>query len=97
MARHLRVLVVGSSAGGGDWPPLVAAALALAEAGHEIIYFGEGGADMVNPFYVYAREGEPCPRCGAAIERLKQSGRSTFFCSGCQKSIRKRRAKNPRD
>lgn len=41
MARQLRVLVLGSSAGGGDWPPLVAAALALAEAGHEILYFGD--------------------------------------------------------
>lgn len=41
--RHLRVLVVGSSAGGGDWPPLVAATLALAEAGHDILYLGDEG------------------------------------------------------
>lgn len=33
---------------------------------------------------VYAKEGEPCPRCGQSIERIKQGGRSTFFCSHCQ-------------
>lgn len=33
---------------------------------------------------VYAREGEPCPVCGTKIERMKQGGRSTFFCPSCQ-------------
>ncbi|MCB0323985.1 MAG: bifunctional DNA-formamidopyrimidine glycosylase/DNA-(apurinic or apyrimidinic site) lyase [Bdellovibrionales bacterium] len=33
---------------------------------------------------VYNREGEPCPRCGALIERIVQQGRSTFLCRGCQ-------------
>ncbi|MDZ7372781.1 MAG: bifunctional DNA-formamidopyrimidine glycosylase/DNA-(apurinic or apyrimidinic site) lyase [candidate division KSB1 bacterium] len=33
---------------------------------------------------VYHREGEPCPRCGAPIERLRSAGRSTFFCPNCQ-------------
>lgn len=32
----------------------------------------------------YAREGEPCPRCGDEIRRLVQAGRSTYFCPGCQ-------------
>lgn len=36
-------------------------------------------------FSVYDREGEPCPQCGAAIKRIVQSGRSTFFCAKCQK------------
>jgi formamidopyrimidine-DNA glycosylase len=38
-------------------------------------------------FKVYDRKGEPCltPSCGAVIERLVQSGRSTFFCPSCQK------------
>jgi formamidopyrimidine-DNA glycosylase len=35
-------------------------------------------------FLVYDREGQPCTRCGAAIERLVQSGRSTFYCRKCQ-------------
>jgi len=34
---------------------------------------------------VFQREGEPCRRCGAAIRRVKQGGRSSFFCPACQK------------
>jgi formamidopyrimidine-DNA glycosylase len=38
-------------------------------------------------FAVYDREGEPCakPNCGGHIERIVQSGRSTFYCRSCQK------------
>lgn len=36
-------------------------------------------------FYVYGREGEPCNICNNSIQRIKQSGRSTFYCSKCQK------------
>lgn len=35
-------------------------------------------------FAVYGRQGEPCPRCGATIARVVQSGRSSFFCPACQ-------------
>ena len=34
---------------------------------------------------VYGREGEACDSCGGTVERLTQSGRSTFFCRGCQR------------
>lgn len=34
---------------------------------------------------VYGREGELCKKCGGKIERLKQGGRSTFFCPNCQR------------
>lgn len=33
---------------------------------------------------VYGREGEKCLRCGGTIRRIKQGGRSTFFCPRCQ-------------
>lgn len=35
---------------------------------------------------VYGHEDQPCPRCGQAypIKRLKQGGRSTFYCPHCQ-------------
>jgi formamidopyrimidine-DNA glycosylase len=33
----------------------------------------------------YGREGEPCRRCGARIQRIEQGGRSTYFCRRCQK------------
>lgn len=47
----------------------------------EITYVEEGGE---NPFLVYAREGERCPRCKRGrIERLVQAQRSTFFCPRC--------------
>jgi len=35
---------------------------------------------------VYGRVGEGCPRCGAVIERIVLSGRSTHFCPRCQSS-----------
>ena len=37
-------------------------------------------------FAVYDREGEACskPVCGGHIERIVQSGRSTFYCRSCQ-------------
>ena len=41
MERLLRILVLGTSAGGGDWPPLVAGAHALQEAGHDVRCFGD--------------------------------------------------------
>ncbi len=34
---------------------------------------------------VYGRDGETCTRCGRAIRRLVQSGRSTFYCPRCQR------------
>jgi formamidopyrimidine-DNA glycosylase len=38
-------------------------------------------------FSVYDREGEPChkPGCGGTIQRIVQSGRSTFYCPVCQR------------
>lgn len=40
-----------------------------------------------NIFYlkVFQRNDEPCQVCETMIERIKQSGRSTFFCKKCQK------------
>jgi formamidopyrimidine-DNA glycosylase len=34
---------------------------------------------------VYDRHGRRCGRCGRAIRRIVQAGRSTFFCSRCQR------------
>ena len=38
-------------------------------------------------FDAYGREGQPCrtPDCSGVIRRIVQSGRSTFYCSVCQK------------
>lgn len=34
---------------------------------------------------VYGREGKSCGKCGSTIRRIKQGGRSTFYCGQCQK------------
>jgi len=38
-------------------------------------------------FHVYGREGQPClaPACRGKVRRTIQAGRSTFFCSVCQR------------
>ncbi len=38
-------------------------------------------------FAVYDREGEPCLRrsCDGVVRRIVQSGRSSFYCPGCQR------------
>jgi formamidopyrimidine-DNA glycosylase len=37
-------------------------------------------------FTVYGREDENCVICQTKIQRIKQNGRSTFFCPNCQKN-----------
>ena len=51
---------------------------------------GERGS-MQDEFLVHTREGEPCLRCGEGIRRVVVSGRSTYFCPGCQRRLRARR------
>ncbi|WP_273722579.1 bifunctional DNA-formamidopyrimidine glycosylase/DNA-(apurinic or apyrimidinic site) lyase [Bartonella sp. AU18XJBT] len=36
-------------------------------------------------FSVYGREGKQCLECGTPIVRILQAGRSSFYCSQCQK------------
>ena len=43
---------------------------------------------MQREFQVYARAGEPCPRCGRAIVRTVVGGRGTFHCPRCQRAPR---------
>ncbi|HEV8593711.1 MAG TPA: bifunctional DNA-formamidopyrimidine glycosylase/DNA-(apurinic or apyrimidinic site) lyase [Pyrinomonadaceae bacterium] len=44
--------------------------------------YGNGSADI--GWKVYDRNGEACARCGSPILRLKQGGRSTYYCRVCQ-------------
>jgi formamidopyrimidine-DNA glycosylase len=41
-------------------------------------------------FLVHTREGEPCPRCGATIRKLRAAGRGTYVCPRCQPRPRRR-------
>jgi formamidopyrimidine-DNA glycosylase len=45
---------------------------------------GERGR-MQEEFKVYGREGEPCPRCGTPIEKIRAAGRGTHYCPFCQR------------
>lgn len=36
-------------------------------------------------FDVYDREGAPCKTCSTPIKRITQSGRSSFYCTTCQR------------
>lgn len=45
-------------------------------------YYG-GGYEL--SWRVYDREKEPCVNCQTPITRLKQAGRSSYFCPKCQK------------
>jgi formamidopyrimidine-DNA glycosylase len=45
---------------------------------------GELGSFQRN-FAVYERAGQPCPRCGALIERIVQAQRATYLCRACQR------------
>jgi formamidopyrimidine-DNA glycosylase len=42
-------------------------------------------------FLVHRRAGEPCPRCGTPIEKLRAAGRGTYVCPNCQRRPRRRR------
>jgi formamidopyrimidine-DNA glycosylase len=44
----------------------------------------EKGYFQIN-FKVYGREGMPCTRCSAKIEKQKIGGRASYFCPRCQK------------
>ena len=48
------------------------------QPGGEIGYF-------VQRLAVYGQAGKPCPRCGSPIKAIIQSGRSSFYCSRCQR------------
>lgn len=34
---------------------------------------------------VYGRKGQPCAACGKPVRRIRQGGRSTYFCGHCQR------------
>ena len=65
-------------------------ALAISHAGNLSVdpenleggYFSVGDETV---WYVYDRENEPCLNCNTPIIRLKQGGRSTYFCRRCQR------------
>jgi formamidopyrimidine-DNA glycosylase len=45
--------------------------------------YGVQGA-FQDQFLVHLREGEPCPRCGGSVRKLRAAGRGTYVCERCQ-------------
>ncbi len=63
---------------------------AIAAGGSSLKDFRQADGELgyfQHAFDVYGREAEPChtPGCRAPIRRIVQSGRSTFYCSQCQR------------
>jgi formamidopyrimidine-DNA glycosylase len=52
-----------------------------------LFYFGRapGAPDYYEErLRIYGQAGRPCPNCGSLIRRIRQAGRSTFYCPSCQ-------------
>ncbi|MCZ7572676.1 MAG: DNA-formamidopyrimidine glycosylase [Ardenticatenaceae bacterium] len=49
-------------------------------------FYGAGGEAGRNQeaLFVHGREGKPCPRCGASIQRLIVGQRASYVCPNCQ-------------
>jgi formamidopyrimidine-DNA glycosylase len=61
---------------------------AIAEGGTTLNDFADGlgeAGEFQGSLAVYAREAEPCDRCGQPIRRFVQGGRSTYCCARCQR------------
>ncbi len=61
---------------------------AIGEGGTTLRDFRDGGGEsgyFQVSLRVYDRTGEACGRCGATIRRIVQTGRSSFYCPGCQR------------
>src|SRR5437764_13193660 len=77
MARYL---VVATAGAGGDLQPLVAAALALKDQGHELVFLGEDAvARLVGPLGIDART---LPREAALGPRLANLVRAATAAAG---------------
>jgi formamidopyrimidine-DNA glycosylase len=84
----LSPLRAAASLTGAEWGRLATAIRTVIrfalrkEGGDDIAYVEEPGAP--NPFRVYGRADEACPRCRSTVRSVRQAGRTTYFCPVCQ-------------
>jgi formamidopyrimidine-DNA glycosylase len=64
---------------------LAAAIAAGGTSFRDYVGVGEDAGYFARELRVYERDGLACPRCRAEIKRAVQQGRSTYWCSGCQR------------
>ncbi len=60
----------------------------IRHSGSSIDWMYRGGEHQKH-FRVYGREGTPCPRCGAEIQKIRVGQRGAHFCPTCQLLERK--------
>jgi formamidopyrimidine-DNA glycosylase len=58
--------------------------LAKGGAFYELSLHGQKGGFLHEDIIIGYREGQPCPHCGTAIEKIKTGGTSSFICPQCQ-------------
>lgn len=51
---------------------------------YETDLFGNKGGFPLEDIIIGYREGQPCPRCGTPIEKIKTGSTSSFLCPSCQ-------------
>jgi len=51
---------------------------------YEVNIYGERGGFVMEDILIGYKEGQPCPDCGTAIEKIKTGSTSSFICSNCQ-------------
>jgi formamidopyrimidine-DNA glycosylase len=60
---------------------------AIAEGGTTFQHFADVGGrpgNFTRKLKVFGKQGAPCPRCSAVIEKTRVAGRGTHFCPRCQ-------------
>lgn len=84
-----RATTVAGRRGERLYPAIISVLTEAIEAGGSSLRdFANAEGDLgyfQHRFDVYGREGERCTQCDSVIQRIAQSGRSTFFCSTCQR------------
>ena len=51
---------------------------------YETNLFGEKGGFLMEDILIGYREGEPCPKCGTVIEKIRTGSTMSFICPACQ-------------
>lgn len=62
--------------------------LSISQCGSSIRDYRDANGNVgafQNTFAVYGRGGQPCKSCGRPLEKAKVAGRSTVYCSHCQR------------
>lgn len=58
--------------------------LAKGGAFYEVSLLGQKGGFIMEDVLIGYKEGQPCPACGAIIEKIKTGSTSSFICPNCQ-------------